>query len=74
MGGYLTIDSGQLAKAAVQAGFFASFAKTTTTGSITGTSAMCGDEGVEGNFTCGLQVSPGCVRKFPAHDFRVSSY
>ncbi|KAK3710743.1 hypothetical protein LTR37_010162 [Vermiconidia calcicola] len=62
VGGALGIDSSDLAAVAVQATFFATFAKTTTTGDISGTSAMCGGEDAEGDFTCDLQVAPGCYR------------
>lgn len=61
MGGFLSIDTSDLAPVSVQAGFFSSFAETTTTGSINGFSKTCGEEGGDGNFTCAAFISPKCV-------------
>lgn len=60
VGGFLSIDTSDLAPVSVQAGFFSSFSKATTVGTNTGISQTCGDEGSTGNFTCGMHIKPQC--------------
>lgn len=60
MGGFLSIDTSDLATVAASAGFFASFAETTTMGDTVGTAQVCGEEGATGNWTCGMDIAPKC--------------
>ncbi|KAK5165693.1 uncharacterized protein LTR77_008616 [Saxophila tyrrhenica] len=60
VGGFLSIDTSDLAPVSVQADFFASFAETTTIGSSTGVGDTCGSEDAEGDYTCGLHIRPQC--------------
>lgn len=58
-GGFLSIDTSDLWPVSVQAGFFSSFAETTTTGDTSGLTSDCGNS-TEGSFTCGMHVVPRC--------------
>ena len=62
VGSFLSIDSSDLAPVSVSAGFFSSFAKTTTTGSTTGFGQTCGGDNAVGNFTCAALISPKCYK------------
>jgi len=61
VGGFLSIDTSDLAPISVQVGFFYSFAETQTFGSSTGVSVTCGSSDAKGDFTCGLLISPACL-------------
>lgn len=52
VGGFLVLDTSDLAPVSVPVGFFSSFANTTTSGDTSGITSMCGDEGAKGNWTC----------------------
>ena len=67
VGGFLSIDTSDLAPVSVQMGFFFSFAETQTFGSSTGVSVTCGSSDAKGDFTCGLLISPACVRIRAGH-------
>lgn len=68
-GGFLGINVGDLSGPLGVAGFSFSFTETTSTGTTAGSSEQCGDgissNGFRGNWTCGMDVMPSCISKFP---------
>lgn len=60
VGGFLTLNTSDLAPVAASTGVFASFAETTTVEDTSGTSLVCGEEGATGSWTCSMDIAPKC--------------
>lgn len=58
-GGFVQFNFGDLSAPLGSAGFTFTYTETVTTGSVSGLSALCGDQ--PGNWTCGLDIAPKCV-------------